>query len=74
MATIPDIILKTIVWGTHRPIIKGGQQCGMPRYGVKLSSEELGFEISTDAFRSQIQCKEFCMTCFELFLMETKAI
>lgn len=71
---IPKEILDTIAWGTHKEVIRGGQHCGMPRYGVKLTSKELGFEISTDAFRSQIQCKEFCMTCFELFLMEIKAI
>lgn len=74
MKALPKEILDTIVWGTHREPQKGGQQCGMPNYGVMLTSKEMGFEISTDAFRSMIAGKEFCMTCFELFLMEIKAI
>lgn len=71
---IPKEILDTIKWSTHRQPQKGGQQCGIPNYGVKLTSEEMGFEVSTDAFRTQWQAKEFCMTVFELFLGEIKAI
>lgn len=71
---IPKEILATIVWGTHREQQKGGQHCGMPNYGVKLTSKELGFEISTDASRSQYKAREFCLTVFELFLQELKAI
>lgn len=71
---IPKEILDTLKWSTHREVRTGGQQCGIPNYGVKLISEEMGFEISTDAFRSQGQGKEFCMTVFELFLQEIKAI
>ena len=71
---IPKEILDTIVWSTHREKQLGGQFCGMPNYGVRLTSKEMGFEISTDAFRSQIQAKEFCMDVFELFLQELKAI
>lgn len=74
MNSIPQKILDTIVWSTHNEPIKGGQMAGMPRYGSKLTSEEFRFQISTNYFRSQLQNKEFCMTCFELFLMEIKAI
>jgi len=62
--------LQGIKWSTHRPEIKGGQHAGIPNYGVKLTHEELGFEISTDGIRSQYQAKQFCMTVFELFLHE----
>lgn len=71
---IPQNILDTIKWSTHRPKQIGGQQCGISNYGVKLTSEETGFEISTDAFRSQMEGKEFCLTVFELFLQQIKAI
>jgi protein subunit release factor A len=71
---IPDAIMEGLKWGHHREAQKGGQQCGMPNYGVRLTHQELGFEISTDAFRSQINGKEFCMAVFELFLSEIKAI
>lgn len=71
---IPKKILDTIVWGTHRPKQIGGQMCGSPNYGVSLKSEDCGFEVSTDAFRSQSQARDFCLTVFELFLMEIKAI
>lgn len=71
---VPQEILDTIVWGTHREKQIGGQQAGIPNYGVKLTSKELGFEISTDAFRSQLQAREFCMTVFELFLQEARII
>lgn len=71
---IPKQILDTLEWGTHRAKQMGGQHAGTPNYGVKLTSKEMGFEISTDAFRSQIQAKEFCMTVFELFLQEIRAV
>jgi len=71
---IPQEILETIVWSTHREKQMGGQMCGLPNYGVKLTSKEMGFEISTDGFRSQMGNKDFCMKAFELFLKEIKAI
>lgn len=71
---IPQNILDTIKWDTHRPKQIGGQQCGIPNYGVKLTSEEFGFEISTNAFRSQIEERQFCLIVFELFLQQIKAI
>lgn len=71
---IPKEILDTIEWSTARKRPKGGQHCGMPNYGIKLTSKETGFEISVDAFRNQMDGKQFCMTVFELFLQEIKAI
>lgn len=71
---IPQEILDTIVWDTHSKPIKGGQIAGTPRYGVKLTSEEFQFSVSCNHFRSQIENKEFCMTCFELFLMEIREV
>lgn len=71
---IPKEILDTIVWSTHRQKQVGGQSCGMPNYGARLTSKEMGFEVSTDAFRTQMQNREFCMSVFELFLSEIKAV
>ena len=71
---IPKEFLDTIEWSTHRPVRTGGQSCGMPNYGIRLISKELGFEISTDYWRSMYQNREFCLTMFELFLQEIKAI
>ena len=67
---IPAEIAEGLEWSTHREKQKGGQQAGLPNWGAKLTHKELGFEISTDAFRSQMQCRNFCQTVFELFLME----
>lgn len=74
MKEIPKEILDGIKWSTYREPQRGGQHCGMPNNGVKLTHEELEFEISTRAFRSQIQAKEFCWSVFELFLQEIKVI
>lgn len=71
---IPEEILKTITYSTHRERPTGGQTCGIPNYGCKLTSKEMGFEVSTDAFRTQMGNREFCMSVFELFLSEIKAI
>ena len=67
-------ILDGLVWSTARQKQMGGQSCGMPNLGTKLTHSELKFEISIEGFRSQFQAREFCMTVFELFLEETKVI
>jgi protein subunit release factor A len=63
-------ILETIKWSTAREPQKGGQHCGMPNYGIKLTSEEMGFEITLDGFRSQMSGKQFAMLVFELYCEE----
>lgn len=71
---IPESILEGIKWDTHRPRQVGGQQAGTPNYGVRLIHEDMGFEIGTDAFRSSIEGREFCLDMFELFLKRINAI
>lgn len=70
---IPESILKQLKWSPMYENRVGGQHCGIPR-GVRLTHEETSFEIACSWFRSQIQCKNFCITVFELYLHEIKVI
>lgn len=71
---IPEKFLNTLKWSPYPDRVIGGQQTGMPIRGIKLTSEDMGFEVKTDAFRSVTQSKEFCMECFELFLLKLNLI
>lgn len=49
----------------------GGQIVGMYQRGVTIISEETGFKITIDHYRSQIRNFELSMTLFKLYLDET---
>jgi len=65
-----DRIKKNIQWDNKKPMVKGGQQCGMPDYPVILRSEELDFEITIGYYRSTLKNRKLAFTLFELALDE----
>lgn len=68
VSKIKEQIKNNLKWGSKRPSVTGGQQCGMPSYPVILKSEELDLEITVGYHRSQLKNKELAFTLFELAL------
>lgn len=67
---LKELILSKIVWEEYPKRNKGGQQCGIPRIGYKLTHPDFSFEISICEFRSALKNRETCLLLFELFLDE----
>jgi hypothetical protein len=49
-------------------ISSGGQSCGMPRQGVKLTCPETDFVVCVTWYRSQLQNTEQCYKLYKQFL------
>ena len=49
---------------------KGGQTVGRTTSGITLEHKDLGFSISINNYRSQLQNLELAYTLFELYLEE----
>ncbi len=63
-------IFKDIIWEVYPKRPYGGQNINYTRNGVKLIHLDFDFEIACAEFRSQHECREFCLTIFDLFLDE----
>lgn len=59
-------VSKFNIWKSY-PEYKGGQNCGSIR-GLTLINYELGIELSSVYFRSQIKNREFLLKCFNTLL------
>ena len=73
---IPKEIQELIKWECY-PEDKhtlGGQHVGTIITGKKLICKEIGFEIATDNYKSQIKNMNLCLLLFELYLQEIKVI
>lgn len=66
---IIDILLNQLKFERYPPpISSGGQSCGMPRQGVKLSCSETDFSITITWYRSQLQNKQMAVDLYKQFL------
>ena len=69
---IKEEIRKNVKWSKKDPPIKGGQSIGVDNRPIILTSKELELEISFGKvfYRSELKCKEFLFTLFDLALDE----
>lgn len=63
-------LISKIKWMSFPITPKGGQTCGVLPKGSHLICEVTGFEIKINAYRSQLQNRELCLTIYNLFLDE----
>jgi protein subunit release factor B len=66
---IKEKLIKSVIRQTPHTG-PGGQIVGMYQRGVSLYSEETGFKITIDNYRSQIKNLELALQLFELYLDE----
>lgn len=69
---IKDEIKKGLVFKTYDDLHKGGQHVGLGPPEITLSHSDFEFSITCGEFRSRQENKDFCLTVFELLLMELK--
>lgn len=61
-------IKKGCVFDVIRKQPYGGQHVGIMPKQIRLTHEDLGFSVTVDRYRSQIDNRELAMTIFELYL------
>lgn len=67
-----EALLATAKFQTIDPLAgrTGGQNCGVIPKAIRLTSEESNFEITINAYRSQLANKQLAYLLFQLYIDE----